>query len=412
MTSRIRSRIARTLVPLLAVCGALPLAASDADAQARRRSTPSTASAPAESAPRGLRVRSEALTKGGYAVVIDLDVNRLYFAKGRRVLWSALVGTGTGLRLETGRNRWSFSTPAGTYHVTYKEREPDWIAPDWYFVENGLPVPGPEDPKRRFPRGLGSAAVYIGRGLAIHGTDKPELLGQRVSHGCIRLSNADALRLFHNVQVGTEIVIVGGENLQPTRPPAPTPSRSGPRVNSRGERIPPPRDPFVVQLEDEGTEELLARLDDELFASQVAEGRKTWPQVASVLLYRGVKEDDDVALAGLLGRVSELDRGALRDEYATFVADAYNQGALRTLDVLARMDRSARPAVARAIVDAALALYPGDRASVGTPWPTRRVPRETLRRTGQRGWDALQLAEAEYREEAGLAVRGSSSVSR
>ncbi|HEX5870880.1 MAG TPA: L,D-transpeptidase, partial [Longimicrobium sp.] len=150
------------------------------------------------------RVRSAALARGGYAVVVDLDVNRLYFARGRRVLWSAPVGTGTGMRLENGRGEWDFSTPTGTFHVTFKDIEPDWIAPDWYFLENGLRVPGPDSDARRFPRGLGAAAVFIGQGLAIHGTDKPELLGQRVSHGCIRLANADALRLFHNVQVGTE----------------------------------------------------------------------------------------------------------------------------------------------------------------------------------------------------------------
>ncbi|HEX6369003.1 MAG TPA: L,D-transpeptidase, partial [Longimicrobium sp.] len=165
---------------------------------------------PAQAASPLARVRSQALSRGGYAVVVDLDVNRLYFARGRRVLWSAPVGTGTGMRMEHDDGEWDFATPNGTFHVTFKDLEPDWIAPDWYFLENGLRVPGPDSDARRFPRGLGAAAVFIGQGLAIHGTDKPELLGQRVSHGCIRLANADALRLFHNVQVGTEIVIVGG----------------------------------------------------------------------------------------------------------------------------------------------------------------------------------------------------------
>src|SRR5688572_6605858 len=237
----------------------------------------------------GLRVRSQALARGGYAVVVDLDVNRLYFAKGRRVLWSAPVGTGTGMRLQNGRGEWDFATPTGTFHVTFKDLEPDWIAPDWYFLENGLRVPGPDSDARRFPRGLGSAAVFIGQGLAIHGTDKPELLGQRVSHGCIRLSNADALRLFHNVQVGTEIVIVGGRDITPAPPPRPTSTsarRSGP----------PPRDPLIVELEGEHTYALLEQLDDELFVAAAAGGARTrWHQVASVLLLRGAKEDDDDA---------------------------------------------------------------------------------------------------------------------
>ncbi|HEU0053729.1 MAG TPA: L,D-transpeptidase [Longimicrobium sp.] len=405
MTTLRSSNLARAAATL-AVAGALLLAAGDAHAQARRRATePSATRAPAATTSQGLRVRSESLARGGYAVVVDLDANRLYFAKGRRVLWSAPVGTGTGLRLDSGHGNWDFNTPNGTFHVTYKEIEPDWIAPDWYFVENGLSVPGPEDQKRHFPRGLGSAAVYIGRGLAIHGTDKPELLGQRVSHGCIRLSNADALRLFHNVQVGTEVVMVGGRGQAPSRPPVPSqPTRS--RVNSRGERIPPPRDPFIVELEEESTESLLARLDEELFSSAFASGSSQWHQVASVLLLRGAKQDDDEALGGLLSRYGELGSGALRDEYATFMADAYAQGTLRTLEVMSRLDRTTRARVASGIVNAALALYPGDVESASTPWPTRRAPRDVLARGGQRGWDALKLAEDTYREESGMAFGG------
>jgi lipoprotein-anchoring transpeptidase ErfK/SrfK len=345
------------------------------------------------------RVRSAALARGGYAVVVDLDANRLHFAKGRRVLWSAPVGTGTGMRLENGRGEWDFSTPTGTFHVTYKDLEPDWIAPDWYFLENGLRVPGPDSDARRFPRGLGSAAVFIGQGLAIHGTDKPELLGQRVSHGCIRLSNADALRLFHNVQVGTEIIIIGGRNVQPA--PAPRPSSSSARRSG-----PPPRDPLIVELEGEDTYALLERLEDELFAAVAAGGASTrWHQVASVLMLRGAKDGDDDALGGLLARVTEIGAGPLREEYATFLADAFNQGPLRTLEAMAAMDRDTRSVVARAIVESSLALYPGDPNSVSAPWPTRRAPRTAVRRAALRAWDALQTAEGAYRERAGLAVR-------
>src|SRR5690606_16146268 len=40
-----------------------------------------------------------ALDRGRYAVLIDLDENRLYFKQGDLTLWSAPVGTGTGMRL-------------------------------------------------------------------------------------------------------------------------------------------------------------------------------------------------------------------------------------------------------------------------------------------------------------------------
>jgi lipoprotein-anchoring transpeptidase ErfK/SrfK len=403
-----RSNLSRAAVAALAACAALPAAPEDAEAQARRRAVerPADDDRPArasQSQPQGLRVRSESLRRGGYAVVIDLDANRLYFARGRRVLWSAPVGTGTGLRLENQRGGWDFDTPNGTFHVTYKAVEPDWIAPDWYFIENKLPVPGRNDDARRFTRGLGSAAVYIGHGLAIHGTDRPELLGRRVSHGCIRLSNADALRLFHNVQVGTEVVVVGGENVEPD--PDPVPPRRAPAagtVDSRGRRI-PPRDAMVVELEGEETEALLGRLDDELAQAAYTENRSDWPRVAHVLLFRGVKQEDDVALAGLLTRISRVEGAALRQEYATFVSDALSQGALRTLEVMGRLDRAERAVVARAMVDAALGLYPRQAADdASTPWPTKRAPRDVLGRLGQRGWDALRLAEQEYRDARGV----------
>jgi lipoprotein-anchoring transpeptidase ErfK/SrfK len=382
-------RISHALLILLALAAAVP--ARNAAAQYRQAADPGS---------RPLRVRSQALAQGGYAVVVDLDANRLYFAKGRRVLWSAPVGTGTGLRMETDRDAWDFHTPNGAFHVTHKAREPDWIAPDWYFLEHDLRVPGPNDPKRRFTRGLGAAAVYIGHGLAIHGTDKPELLGRRVSHGCIRLSDANALRLYHDVQVGTEVVVVGGDDPQEQAP-----ARAARRA-SRPEGAPPPRDPVVVELEGQSTSELLARLDEELVADAFAEGDAKWPSVASVLLFRGVKEDDDAALGGLMSRVGDLGEGRLRDEYAAFVADAYTQGPLRALAVMGRLERVARAEVAGAVVRASVGLYPGRLDDVATPWPTKRAPRDVLDdRYAQRAWDTLLAAEQELRGQRGLAMR-------
>lgn len=45
------------------------------------------------------------------------------------------------------------------------------------------------------------------RYIYIHGTNEEELLGQPASHGCIRMANADLLRLFPNVPAGTEVWI-------------------------------------------------------------------------------------------------------------------------------------------------------------------------------------------------------------
>jgi hypothetical protein len=49
------------------------------------------------------------------------------------------------------------------------------------------------------------AGGYVG----IHGTDEPQLIPGRVSHGCIRLRNRDILALSRLLPVGTPVVIEG-----------------------------------------------------------------------------------------------------------------------------------------------------------------------------------------------------------
>lgn len=386
----IRSLAARSLAALCLATAALAAAPADAMAQApfpvRTSSSPRVAGT------------SPGLSAGKYVVVIDLDANLLHFTRDRRVLWSAPVGTGTGLRLEGPDGEWDFSTPDGLFHVQYKEENPVWMAPDWYFVENKLPVPPPNDAKRRFPGGLGAAAVYIGEGLAIHGTDKPDLLGQRVSHGCIRLHNRDAVRLFHNVQVGTEVVIVGGGH--PGEEPAAAESAPARRVVWDRRPAAPQKDEFVEYLKGLSTEDLLYELDGEMRGPRSAETR--WPAVAAALTTRGVKEDDGDALRGLLLQLEAVKGTRLGQEYATFLVDAFARGPRQTLDALGRLDRADRMDVAAAIVDATMTLYPGELGNQVAPWPTRRIPRDVVDYTGERGWDAIHDAELAYRERHGV----------
>jgi lipoprotein-anchoring transpeptidase ErfK/SrfK len=43
--------------------------------------------------------------------------------------------------------------------------------------------------------------------VGIHGTDRPDLLPGRVSHGCIRMRNDDILELARRLPVGTPVTI-------------------------------------------------------------------------------------------------------------------------------------------------------------------------------------------------------------
>ena len=199
----------RVLVALLAVTAALSLWVVPGPAAGQ---SPTSDDAPGP--PDGVPGFMDApLDPGSPYIVIRLAENRLLLVDGRDVVWSAPVATGTGFRLEGADGSWAFDTPRGVFRVERKEKDPVWIMPDWAFVEAGVPVPPPGSPVRRREGMLGSTALYIGHELAIHGTNRPELVldpdpdARRVSHGCIRMTDEDARRLFHQVDVGTLVLI-------------------------------------------------------------------------------------------------------------------------------------------------------------------------------------------------------------
>ena len=146
-------------------------------------------------------------------VVVHLAENRLFVMEGERAVWSAPAGTGTGFNLSGAGQKWRFSTPRGIMKIRRKEKNPVWIAPDWHFVERGVPVPPLQHPSRRIPGALGTTAIYLGDGIAIHGTFQPQLVldpdpeRRRISHGCIRLTNEAARELYYLVDVGTPVLI-------------------------------------------------------------------------------------------------------------------------------------------------------------------------------------------------------------
>jgi lipoprotein-anchoring transpeptidase ErfK/SrfK len=43
--------------------------------------------------------------------------------------------------------------------------------------------------------------------LAVHGTNVPGRLGTRVSHGCVRVGNADITWMARNLPIGTLVLI-------------------------------------------------------------------------------------------------------------------------------------------------------------------------------------------------------------
>ncbi len=105
--------------------------------------------------------------------------------------------------ISTGRE--AYETPLGIETVTEKTENPTWVPTKNHRAEDPtVPAyvkPGPDNP-------LGSHRIRVGwDGYAIHGTNKPEGIGRRVSRGCVRLYPAHIQELFDIVKVGTPVAI-------------------------------------------------------------------------------------------------------------------------------------------------------------------------------------------------------------
>ncbi len=140
-------------------------------------------------------------------VAVSAAANRLYLRRGREVIREAVVSTGTNDTLTQGDRKWIFETPRGAMTVWRKKEKPIWIKPDWAFLEEGKPIPGMDAPERRQRGVLGDYLLDLGGGVAIHGTPLENLLGQSVTHGCIRVGADDLKVLFDSVPVGSKVYV-------------------------------------------------------------------------------------------------------------------------------------------------------------------------------------------------------------
>jgi hypothetical protein len=131
---------------------------------------------------RAADVRLEPVTS---RIVVELAARQvILYDKGREVMRArAAIGTA------------ATPTPLGRYYVNQR------------LV--------PTDPTGPFgPGAIGISAFSPvltgwaqGGPIAIHGTNRPELIGQAVSNGCIRVRNDDLVRLFERALAGTPVLV-------------------------------------------------------------------------------------------------------------------------------------------------------------------------------------------------------------
>ena len=149
------------------------------------------------------------LMPGQPYIVVDTARNHLYIKRRDRVMLDALASTGSGTILDKPgetKGQWIFDTPRGEFTVQSKLINPVWVKPDWAFIEEGLAVPRSQA-DRIEPGVLGEYALGFGKGYFIHGTLYTRLLGKNVTHGCIRLNDADLKSVYQLAKVGTPIMI-------------------------------------------------------------------------------------------------------------------------------------------------------------------------------------------------------------
>lgn len=141
-------------------------------------------------------------------ITIDTANNHLYLKNGQKMLLDALCSTGSYTQLTAADGRkWFFHTPRGQFKVQRKIKNPVWVKPDWGFVEEGKPIPGAKHESRFEPYVMGDYALAFGNGYYIHGTLYRRLIGESVTHGCVRLGDEELETVFNTAPVGTPIFI-------------------------------------------------------------------------------------------------------------------------------------------------------------------------------------------------------------
>lgn len=143
----------------------------------------------------------------GKVITIDVSTNQAYFFEDGVLVKKSKAATGSDKVLRKGRKVWWFRTPRGKHTVVRKIKDPVWTKPDWAFVEEGKRIPPPDSPLRKEKGTMGKYALDLGDRVMIHGTNQPKSIGQRVSHGCIRLPNDMLALLWKEVEVGTDVYI-------------------------------------------------------------------------------------------------------------------------------------------------------------------------------------------------------------
>jgi L,D-transpeptidase ErfK/SrfK len=123
-------------------------------------------------------------------VVLRLRQRRVYIYEGDKEVAS--------YRVAVGKQGWE--TPTGRFQVIKKVRNPAWKNP-W---NGNIGEPGPDSILGERWIGFWTDGKQT---IGFHGTPGEHLLGRAVSHGCVRMRNADIRTMFDLVEIGTPVIV-------------------------------------------------------------------------------------------------------------------------------------------------------------------------------------------------------------
>jgi lipoprotein-anchoring transpeptidase ErfK/SrfK len=123
-------------------------------------------------------------------LVVDLSDRRVYIYRSEKLVDQYSIAVGQA----------GWETPTGDFQVERMQRNPSWRHP----ITGEVVPTGDRNPLGRHWIGFWSSdRTQIG----FHGTNREELVGQAVSHGCLRMRNQDVEALYRQVRVGTPVTV-------------------------------------------------------------------------------------------------------------------------------------------------------------------------------------------------------------
>lgn len=122
-----------------------------------------------------------------FTIHVDKSQNVLVLKTGDEIIKT--------YRVSTGKDN---GTPVGTFTIGNKIEKPVW------FKSGSKPIPAESPENELGTRWMGfSEDSHYG----LHGTIRPDQIGQQATAGCVRLTNQEVEELFDIVPVGTKVFI-------------------------------------------------------------------------------------------------------------------------------------------------------------------------------------------------------------